>query len=156
MHDQVCKIMISESKVVFGKVGEEVHLASSFLLLLSGELSGDFLGLIGPIDQLKHVASAPQLIVNTVGAKWSKPGCALHLDPERSKYVYNLEGTMRSNRFTKMRPLQAWQLEGEFKEPEFATFEHSDDVDGDGLASLGFQDLNPDVKLESSSSPRSQ
>merc|ERR1719317_1208533 len=132
MNDQVIKIMISESDVIYGEVGTEVHLVNSFLLLLSGELSGEVLGTVCPVSDLTKTASAPQLVATASLVKWSKAGCALKLKHERAKYVYNLEGTMRSNRFTKMRVLQAWQLESEIKEQEFsAEFDNVSSEDKD-------------------------
>jgi len=151
LNEQVCKIMIFESNVIYGEVGSEIYLTGKFLLLLSGELSGKLLGTISSDDAELNVASAPQLVVNTGGAKWSKAGCALQLNPERSKYVYQLEGTMRSSRFTKMKALQVWDMEMDIKEEYSAEFDNTsiddDDEEEDPPLKLGFADITADIEL---------
>merc|ERR1739838_366951 len=100
---------------------------SSFLLLISGELDGKFVDPTRSTDSELRIATAPLFIHTSSKARWSVAGCALQLDPERSKYVYNLEGTMRSNRFTQIRSVQDWQSDVDVKEE--STVSESDNVE---------------------------
>jgi len=150
MSEEVCKIMISESKVIYGEDNDDLNLSSTFLLLISGELRGKFRDPTSIDETELTIAKAPLFIHISSKARWSSSGCALWLDPERSKYVYNLEGTMRSNRFTEMHNIQDWQTEvDDIKEELTADFE-SVNVDYEDGKKMKFADLPTDIELQSS------